>query len=287
MYLDAAGKPTEGQRGRLSRGRRSGLGARLRIRLEEVWAEAVGGSGGARRGAGRERASRFPMGWRESLRGSAERPGALSGIEAHLSARRQVLRSRRNAGAAGTGAHAGAHRASRARAISTKARRRACWPPTWSEHGGLITLADLKRLRRWSSAAADRAAIAATTLSRRRRPAPAASASCRCWACWKAPATRKRARARPRSCTYLAETMRRFFADRAAYMGDPDFVKVPVAGLLDPAYIAQLAEVDRSGARHAQRADSRGQAGRRRRAARPRTTRSWTRRATRWRSPIR
>jgi gamma-glutamyltranspeptidase/glutathione hydrolase len=39
---------------------------------------------------------------------------------------------------------------------------------------------------------------------------------------------------------YLAETMRRYFADRAASMGDPDFVKVPVASLLDPAYIAQL-----------------------------------------------
>jgi gamma-glutamyltranspeptidase/glutathione hydrolase len=39
---------------------------------------------------------------------------------------------------------------------------------------------------------------------------------------------------------YLAETMRRFFADRAVSMGDPDFVKVPLASLLDPAYIAQL-----------------------------------------------
>jgi gamma-glutamyltranspeptidase/glutathione hydrolase len=39
---------------------------------------------------------------------------------------------------------------------------------------------------------------------------------------------------------YLAETMRRYFADRAASMGDPDFVKVPLAGLLDPTYIAQL-----------------------------------------------
>src|SRR5580700_258409 len=39
---------------------------------------------------------------------------------------------------------------------------------------------------------------------------------------------------------YLAETMRRYFADRAASMGDPDFVNVPLASLLDPAYIAQL-----------------------------------------------
>ena len=39
---------------------------------------------------------------------------------------------------------------------------------------------------------------------------------------------------------YLAETMRRYFADRAAWLGDPDFVKVPLAGLLDPVYLAQL-----------------------------------------------
>src|ERR1700691_1116274 len=39
---------------------------------------------------------------------------------------------------------------------------------------------------------------------------------------------------------YLAENMRRYFADRAVCMGDPDFVKVALAGLLDPASIAQL-----------------------------------------------
>lgn len=36
---------------------------------------------------------------------------------------------------------------------------------------------------------------------------------------------------------YMAEVMRRFYADRSQYLGDPDFFKVPVAGLLDPAYI--------------------------------------------------
>jgi len=39
------------------------------------------------------------------------------------------------------------------------------------------------------------------------------------------------------SIQYVAETMRRYFADRNEYMGDPDFVKNPLAGLLDPAYI--------------------------------------------------
>lgn len=39
------------------------------------------------------------------------------------------------------------------------------------------------------------------------------------------------------SIHYVAEVMRRFYADRSEYMGDPDFYKVPVAGLLDPAYL--------------------------------------------------
>jgi gamma-glutamyltranspeptidase/glutathione hydrolase len=37
----------------------------------------------------------------------------------------------------------------------------------------------------------------------------------------------------------MTEAMRRAFADRAEYMGDADFVKVPVAGLIDKAYGAR------------------------------------------------
>lgn len=36
----------------------------------------------------------------------------------------------------------------------------------------------------------------------------------------------------------IAEVMRRYFADRSRYLGDGDFVKLPVAGLLDAGYIA-------------------------------------------------
>jgi gamma-glutamyltranspeptidase/glutathione hydrolase len=39
---------------------------------------------------------------------------------------------------------------------------------------------------------------------------------------------------------YVAEVMRRYYADRAEFLGDPDFVKVPVAGLLAPAYLDKL-----------------------------------------------
>src|SRR5271165_3928744 len=40
------------------------------------------------------------------------------------------------------------------------------------------------------------------------------------------------------SIHYVAEVMRRFYADRSEYFGDPDFVNVPITKLLDPAYIA-------------------------------------------------
>lgn len=37
----------------------------------------------------------------------------------------------------------------------------------------------------------------------------------------------------------IAESMRLAYADRAKYSGDADFVKVPVTGMVDPAYLAQ------------------------------------------------
>lgn len=39
----------------------------------------------------------------------------------------------------------------------------------------------------------------------------------------------------------FVEVMRRAYADRAAYLGDPDFTKIPVAALLDPDYLARRA----------------------------------------------
>src|SRR5579871_1500362 len=39
-----------------------------------------------------------------------------------------------------------------------------------------------------------------------------------------------------RSVHIMAEVMRRVFADRAAYLADPDFAKVPVDGLISPCY---------------------------------------------------
>ena len=38
---------------------------------------------------------------------------------------------------------------------------------------------------------------------------------------------------------WLAESMRRFYADRGQYLGDPDFVKMPLHGLLSKEYISK------------------------------------------------
>ncbi|MDQ8756995.1 gamma-glutamyltransferase [Sphingosinicella sp. LHD-64] len=53
----------------------------------------------------------------------------------------------------------------------------------------------------------------------------------------------------PRAWHLIADSMRLAYADRAAYLGDPDFVRVPVEGLMDEAYLAsraQLLSVDRA-----------------------------------------
>ena len=44
----------------------------------------------------------------------------------------------------------------------------------------------------------------------------------------------------PQSVHLVVEVMRRIFADRAAYLADPDFSNVPVAGLTDPCYAKEL-----------------------------------------------
>ncbi len=49
----------------------------------------------------------------------------------------------------------------------------------------------------------------------------------------------------PQYMHLVSELEKRVFADRAEYLGDPDFVKVPVEALIDPAYAARrAAEID-------------------------------------------
>ncbi|WP_426011244.1 gamma-glutamyltransferase [Caulobacter sp. DWR2-3-1b2] len=47
----------------------------------------------------------------------------------------------------------------------------------------------------------------------------------------------------PTAWTQMAEAERVMYADRDRYIGDPSFVKVPVEGLLDPAYVAERAKL--------------------------------------------
>ena len=48
-----------------------------------------------------------------------------------------------------------------------------------------------------------------------------------------------------KSIHFMAEAMRRYYADRAEFMGDPDFYKVPVSKLLNPKYVdARRATID-------------------------------------------
>ena len=43
----------------------------------------------------------------------------------------------------------------------------------------------------------------------------------------------------PQTIQYMVEAERRVYADRATYLGDPDFYKVPVSGLLDRTYLKE------------------------------------------------
>ena len=78
-----------------------------------------------------------------------------------------------------------------------------------------------------------------------------------------------------------AEAMRRFFADRSEYLGDPDFTRVPAAGLLDRRYLASLrSSIDPE--RATPSAEVRPGARLPSKRPRPRTIRSSMHRATRW-----
>ena len=47
----------------------------------------------------------------------------------------------------------------------------------------------------------------------------------------------------PQAWFLFAEASRLMYADRDQYVGDPAFVKVPVAGMIDPAYVASRARL--------------------------------------------
>ena len=108
MYLDASGKATDesvvGYRAAGVPGTVRGFEYASKKYGRKPWADVV-----APAVALAEKGFPVSYGLAKSLRGRGQAAEAVPGIEAHLSARRQVLRSGRNVRAAGTGAHAAAH----------------------------------------------------------------------------------------------------------------------------------------------------------------------------------
>ena len=105
-----------------------------------------------------------------------------------------------------------------------------------SRHGGLITLADLKNYT-----ALERAPLTGSYRGYGVITAPPPSSGgigiLQMLGMLEGSGYEKSGSGSAASIHRVAEVMRRYFADRSQYLGDPDFTKVPLAGLLDPAYI--------------------------------------------------
>jgi gamma-glutamyltranspeptidase/glutathione hydrolase len=107
-----------------------------------------------------------------------------------------------------------------------------------AKHGGLITLDDLKNYN-----AVERAPLTGTYKNYEVITAPPPSSGgigiLQMLKMLEGTGYEKSGAGSAASIHYVTEVMRRFFADRAEYLGDPDFVKVPVSKLLDPTYIKE------------------------------------------------
>ena len=125
-----------------------------------------------------------------------------------------------------------------------------------------MTLADLAHYTR-ASARRSAAPIAATSSARWARRAPAASRCCRFWECSSAFRRRTLAPDTLEGVHLFTQASRLAFADRAEYLGDPDFVKVPVKRTARPQLSRAALGADRSGQGHGHRA-GRHAAGRKR-----------------------
>jgi gamma-glutamyltranspeptidase/glutathione hydrolase len=110
-----------------------------------------------------------------------------------------------------------------------------------SRHGGLITLADLKAYR-----AVERTPLTGSyrgyTIVTAPLPSSGGIGLLQILGMLEGSGYEKTGAGSAASIHYTAEAMRRAFADRAQYLGDPDFVKVPVQGLLDAAYLRRRRE---------------------------------------------
>ena len=109
-----------------------------------------------------------------------------------------------------------------------------------ARHGGLITLSDLQQYR----------AVERTPLTGKYRgldivtaplPSSGGIGILQMLGMLEGSGYEKSGAGSAASIHYTAEVIRRYFADRTLYLGDADFVKVPVKGLLDPAYLRERA----------------------------------------------
>jgi gamma-glutamyltranspeptidase/glutathione hydrolase len=130
-----------------------------------------------------------------------------------------------------------------------------------AQHGGLITLADLKNY-----AAVERTPLTGSYRGYGIVAAPPPSAGgvglLQMLAMLEGSDYEKSGTGSAAAIHYVAEVMRRCYADRNQYLGDPDSVKNPVAGLLDPAYIRKRrVSIDRDHATPSEQVHAGGPAG--------------------------
>ena len=108
-----------------------------------------------------------------------------------------------------------------------------------SKHGGIISLADLKNYK-----AIERTPITGSYKNYTIITSPPSSsggiALLEMMGILEGTGYEKAGAGSASAIHYEAEAMRRAYADRNEYVGDPDFVKVPIKGLLDPAYLSKL-----------------------------------------------
>ena len=104
-------------------------------------------------------------------------------------------------------------------------------------HGGLITLEDLKKYQAEESAPL-RGGYRGYQIITAPPPSAGGVGLLQMLGMLEGSGYEKSGAGSAASIHYVAEVMRRFYADRSAYFGDPDFYKVPISGLLDPKYIA-------------------------------------------------
>jgi gamma-glutamyltranspeptidase / glutathione hydrolase len=103
-------------------------------------------------------------------------------------------------------------------------------------HGGLVTLADLQNYR-----AVERVPLAGkyrnVTILTAPPPSSGGIGLLEMLGMLEGSEYEKTGAGSAATIHYMTEVMRRSFADRSQYLGDPDFVKLPVKGLLDPEYL--------------------------------------------------